>query len=142
MLEQLKYPIGIANIPTDITDNYIQSWISIIEEHPKKLAKLVQNLTDEQLDTQYRPEGWTIRQVIHHLGDSHTNSYVRFKWTLTEFKPIIKAYYEERWAELSDSKTAPIELSLNVITALHAKWVYFLKCLNQKDLTTTLKGVE
>ncbi len=134
MLEQLKYPIGIANIPTDITERYIESWISIIENHPEKLAKLVQNLTDEQLNTRYRPEGWTIRQVIHHLGDSHTNSYVRFKWTLTEFKPIIKAYYEDRWAELPDSKSAPIELGLNHLKALHAKWVYLLKSLTAEEL--------
>ena len=137
MLEKLKYPIGKFEIPKNIDKANIQNWISIIENHPKKLSKLVQNLDDNQLDTQYRPEGWTIRQVIHHLSDSHHNSYTRFKWTLTEDKPIIKVYYEERWAELFDGKTAPINLSLNNLTALHAKWVYLLKGLSNKDLDKT-----
>ena len=134
MTEQLKYPIGKSNIPIQITENYILGWISIIEQHPEKLSRLVFNLTDDQLDTPYRENGWTIRQVIHHLGDSHTNSYIRFKWALTEDKPVIKAYYEERWAELTDSKSAPIELSLHYLIALHAKWVYLLKRISKDDL--------
>lgn len=135
MLNEFKYPIGKLSIPQKITKSDIDNWISIIENHPKKLLQLVQNLNDNQLDTQYRPEGWTIRQVIHHLSDSHHNSYTRFKWTLTEDKPIIKTYYEARWAELFDGKTAPISLSLNNLTALHAKWVFFLKGLSSKDLS-------
>ena len=137
MLEKLKYPIGKTNIPENITETIIQDWISTIENHPKKLSKLVQVLDDNQLDTQYRPKGWTIRQVIHHLSDSHHNSYTRFKWTLTENKPTIKVYFEERWAELFDGKTAPISLSINNLTALHAKWVYLLKGLSNKDLDKT-----
>jgi len=137
MLEKLKYPIGKLNLPEKITSSNVQKWISIIENHPDKLSNLVQNLDDSQLDTQYRPEGWTIRQVIHHLADSHHNIYTRFKWTLTEEKPTIKAYYEERWAELFDSKTAPIQLSLNHLKAVHAKWVYLLKGLSEKDLDKT-----
>ena len=137
MLEKLKYPIGKTNIPKNITETIIQNWISTIENHPKKLSKLVQELDDNQLDTQYRPKGWTIRQVIHHLSDSHHNSYTRFKWTLTENKPTIKVYFEERWAELFDGKTAPISLSINNLTALHAKWVYLLKGLSNKDLDKT-----
>lgn len=132
--EQLKYPIGKANIPAEITSKYIESCISIIEEHPRKIEKLIQNLSEEQLETRYRPEGWTIRQVVHHLGDSHTNSYIRFKWTLTEFKPTIKAYYEDRWANLSDTKYGPIELAMAYLKALHAKWVYLLKTLTEEDL--------
>ncbi|MCF6346893.1 MAG: putative metal-dependent hydrolase [Flavobacteriaceae bacterium] len=96
--------------------------------------QLVINLTNEQLDTPYRSGGWTVRQMIHHLADSHHNSYTRFKWVLTEDKPVIKAYYEDRWAELHDSKSAPILLSLNVLTALHAKWIYFLKGLSSEEL--------
>lgn len=133
-LEKLKYPIGKPQIPTDITIEHILDWIDILEIFPKRLKNLVENLTEEQLDTCYRPEGWTIRQVIHHLSDSHHNSYTRFKWTLTEEKPVIKAYYEDRWAALFDSKTAPIQLSLNILTALHAKWVYFLKGLGEAQL--------
>lgn len=131
----LKYPIGIASIPKDITPDDIDKWISTIETLPGKLKQLVTNLTEKQLDTTYRQDGWTIRQVIHHLSDSHHNSYTRFKWALTEDKPIIKVYFEERWAELSDSKTAPISLSLNNLIALHAKWVYLLKGLSEEQLT-------
>ena len=134
MTEQLKYPIGKANIPSQITDNYLEGWISIIEHHPEKIAQLVANLTEDQLDTPYRENGWTIRQVVHHLGDSHTNSYIRFKWSLTEFKPIIKAYHEDRWAELQDSKYAPIQISLDYLKALHSKWVYLLKGISKDDL--------
>ena len=134
MLEKLKYPIGKLNIPTEISDKTIKNWIEIIENHPNKITSLVANLTDNQLDTPYRPDGWTIRQVVHHLGDSHVNSYIRFKWTLTENKPIIKAYYEDRWVELSDTKYAPIQISLDFLKMLHAKWVYLLKSLTEDDL--------
>jgi hypothetical protein len=133
-LEKLKYPIGKLEIPETITATHISSWIAVLEMFPKRLQDLVKNLSEEQLNTCYRPGGWTIRQVIHHVADSHHNSYTRFKWTLTEDQPLIKAYYEGRWAELFDSKSAPIELSLDTIKALHAKWVYFLKGLSTSDL--------
>lgn len=134
MLEQLKYPIGKANIPKKITLENIEDWITIIEEFPEKLEHLVVNLTEEQLDTSYRESGWTIRQVVHHCYDSHHNSYTRFKWTLTEESPVIKAYFEDRWAALFDTKLAPIYLSINAIKTLHAKWVYLLKGLTNDDL--------
>ena len=134
MSGNLKYPIGKPQNPELITGTIIKDWISIIEQHPKKLTKLVQSLSQEQLDTTYLKDGWTIRQVIHHLSDSHHNSYTRFKWTLTENNPIIKAYHEDRWAELFDSKSAPIKLSLNNLTALHAKWLYLLRSLTSVDL--------
>lgn len=130
----LKYPIGTATIPDNISRDNIDVWIQKIEELPTKLVSLVENLTQKQIDTPYRDMGWTIRQVIHHLADSHQHSYTRFKWALTEDKPIIKAYYEERWAELEDGKHAPIELSLNVLSALHAKWVHFLRTLSDEQL--------
>lgn len=104
MLEKLKYPIGKPTIPTVISENTIEKWISVIENFPEKLNFLVKNLTEEQLDTPYRENGWTIRQVIHHCADSHHNSYTRFKWTLTEDTPTIKPYFEDRWGELFDSK--------------------------------------
>jgi radical SAM superfamily enzyme YgiQ (UPF0313 family) len=133
-LEKLKYPIGKPQIPSTITSKYVLDWITILEDFPNRLESLVENLSSTQLDTQYRPEGWTIRQVIHHVADSHHNSYTGFKWTLTENKPVIKTYYEDRWAELFDSKSAPIKLSLDSIKALHAKWTYFLKGLQMSDL--------
>ncbi|MCL4152104.1 UNVERIFIED_CONTAM: hypothetical protein GTU68_012346 [Idotea baltica] len=103
----------------------------------EQLELLVSDLNDTQLDTLYRSGGWTVRQVIHHLSDSHQNSYIRFKWALTEVKPVIKTYYEDRWAELRDSKSAPILLSLASIKALHQKWVYFLKGLTANELQHT-----
>ncbi len=133
-LEQLKYPIGKAKIPTAITLQHIQEWLIILEEFPQKLTLLVSNLDDKQLATPYRPGGWTIRQVIHHLADSHLHSYIRFKWALTENKPTIKAYDEQQWAELHDAKNAPILLSLNALAATHAKLVYLLKDLSEIEL--------
>ena len=133
-MEKLKYPIGKSKIRQNISNDDIKNWIEIIENHPKKINLLIENLNEEQLDTPYRPEGWTIRQVVHHLGDSHTNSYVRFKWTLTENQPVIKAYFEDRWAELPDTKFVPIQLGLNYLSVLHSKWIYLLKSLTDEDL--------
>ena len=133
-LYQLKYPIGKFDCPTNISDNQIESWISILEHFPNRLEGLVAGLSNDQLDTVYRPEGWTIRQVIHHLADSHQHSYIRFKWALTEDKPIIKAYDEALWAALKDAKNAPIDMSLKHLAAIHYKLVYLLKQLTDSDL--------
>ncbi|MCL7763083.1 putative metal-dependent hydrolase [Polaribacter sp. Z014] len=136
-LEELKYPIGRTNIPENITKKNIEDWISILERFPQELEYLTKNLSDNQLDTPYREGGWTIRQVVHHCYDSHHNSYTRFKWALTEDNPIIKAYYEERWAELQDAKSAPIFLSIDALKALHSKWVYLLRDLKDAELEKT-----
>ncbi|MDH7446938.1 YfiT family bacillithiol transferase [Aquimarina sp. 2201CG14-23] len=133
----LQYPIGKFESPNKITKEHISNWIKDIEELPDKISNLVLRFTEQQLETRYRPEGWTARQVIHHIHDSHHNGYIRFKWALTEDTPLIKAYYEDRWAELSDTKHAPIYLSLDIIKTLHAKWVYFLKGLSDEDLEKT-----
>jgi len=133
-LQHLRYPIGEFDCPKAISKLHIESWISILEHFPNRLENLVKNLTDAQLDTLYRPKGWTIRQVIHHISDSHHHSYIRFKWALTEENPVIKAYHENRWAELIDSKMAPIDMSLNHIRAIHSKLVYLLKRLSEDDL--------
>ncbi|SEL35912.1 DinB superfamily protein [Aquimarina amphilecti] len=130
----LQYPIGTFKCPNNITTDQIKAWIKDIEDLPEKIENLVSGFSEVQLETPYRPEGWTARQVIHHIHDSHHNGYIRFKWALTEEQPVIKAYYEDRWAELFDTKSAPIKLSLDLIKALHAKWVYFLKGLSDKDL--------
>lgn len=133
-LNALKYPIGKFNPLMKVTDNLLKEWVSTIEELPSKLTELVSNFSIEQLDTPYRPGGWTVRQTLHHLGDSHANSYIRFKWALTEDTPLIKVYDEAKWAELSDSKNAPISLALDFLQALHAKWVYLIKGLNEENL--------
>ncbi len=132
-MEKLKYPIGLPEIPAKISNEHITEWIRVLEAFPERLSNLVINLSEEQLNTPYRENGWTIRQVIHHCADSHQNSYTRFKWALTENKPVIKTYFEERWAALFDSKKAPIQLSLDALKTLHAKWVYLLKGLTEKD---------
>ncbi|WP_439130331.1 YfiT family bacillithiol transferase [Polaribacter sp.] len=132
--EKLKYPIGLANIPEKITKKNIESWISDIERFPHELEFLVRDLSENQLETRYREGGWSVRQVIHHCYDSHHNSYMRFKWALTEEQPVIKAYYEERWAELLDAKHSPILLTIDALKGLHAKWVYLLRMLTDKDL--------
>lgn len=133
-LYHLQYPIGKFDCPEHITKSKIDEWISILEHFPDHLEKLVQDLNDEQLDTKYREGGWTVRQVIHHLADSHHHSYIRFKWALTEDKPTIKFYYEQDWAELPDAKYAPIKLSIDHLKVVHAKLVYLLKLLPNEDL--------
>ncbi|GAA4276470.1 YfiT family bacillithiol transferase [Aquimarina mytili] len=132
-----RYPIGKFECPDDITTTHIKQWISDIENLPTKISDLVSGFTEEQLETPYREGGWTARQVIHHIHDSHHNGYIRFKWAMTENNPVIKAYNETLWAELFDTQSAPIHLSLDLIKALHAKWTYFLKGLSPKDLEKT-----
>ena len=133
-MESLRYPIGHFQRPEVITNQDIQGWIDTLEIFPDRLTRLVSNLTDIQLATPYRDGGWTIRQVIHHCADSHHHSYIRFKWALTEKNPVIKAYNESDWAELHDTKSGPIHLSLNHLSAVHAKLVYLLKGLSEADL--------
>ncbi len=136
-LTHLKYPIGHFQCPTNITTYNITEWTAILEMLPNRLSALVSSLDDDQLNTVYRPGGWTVRQVIHHIADSHHNSYTRFKWTLTENTPMIKAYDEKEWSKLFDANEAPIQLSLTYIAALHAKLVYLIKGLSEEQLSAT-----
>lgn len=131
---QLKYPIGEFAFDDEINRAVVNGWIDEIEQMPGKLRAVVSKLSGEQLDTAYRPGGWTLRQVVHHIGDSHLNSYIRFKWALTEDAPTIKTYYEDRWAELPDYQLVPVEYSLNFIESLHKKWVILLRALSDADL--------
>lgn len=119
-LNLLRYPIGKFNIPTGYTDAAIQSWKNDIKELPTLLRQAVAGLSDEQLATPYRPGGWTIRQVVHHVADSHLNSIIRFKWALTEENPTIKAYHEAEWAKLADYDL-PLEPSLSMLDGIHAR---------------------
>ena len=133
-LEALKYPIGKYKVPDSITEVQLKEWIAILEFLPTKLEKLVGTLSKEQLETAYRPGGWTVRQLIHHIADSHHNSYIRFKWGLTENNPVIKPYLQTEWSNLFDAKNAPIQMSLDHLKAVHAKLVYLLKGLSTEDL--------
>jgi len=133
-LEKLRYPIGKFQVPTTITNKDLENWTLVLEQLPEKLEVMVISLTEEQLETPYRPGGWTVRQLVHHISDSHHNSYIRFKWALTEDNPVIKPYDEKAWAELFDSRTAPIQMSLDHLKAVHAKLVYLIKGLSQEQL--------
>lgn len=132
-MENLRYPIGRFQMPENFSKEKINHWIQEIQDAPAQYRDLVNGWTDEQLDTPYRPEGWTIRQLIHHVADSHMNSYIRFKWTLTEYEPTIKAYDEKLWAELPEAKTATVVVSLGLIESLHARWCLMLKNLSEAD---------
>lgn len=130
----LRYPIGQFEAPKHITEDIKNKWIQTLEDFPSRLENLVKDLTDEQLDTPYREGGWTVRQVVHHCSDSHHHSYIRFKWALTEDQPVIKAYSEGEWAKLFDTKTAPIQMSIDHLKAVHYKLVYLLRGLSDEDL--------
>ena len=132
--DPLRYPIGLVELPAEIGEEHLEEWIRILEQFPTDLVELVKGLHPEQLDTPYREGGWTIRQVLHHLVDSHTHSYIRFKWALTEEEPVIKAYFEERWAELEDSREGSVDLALNSLESLHARWTYLLRRLDRNQL--------
>ena len=133
MLEQLQYPIGRFKVPRGITSAAIEQWVHEIEILPEQIQKATEGLSDSQLDTPYREGGWTVRQVVHHVVDSHINSYVRFKWALTEDMPTIKSYDENSWATLADYNE-PIEASLALLKALHQRWVVLLKSLTPEQL--------
>lgn len=137
MAADLRYPIGKFEWEGEITEEQRLSWISNIANLPAQLTASLEGLHADQLDTPYRPEGWTVRQVAHHIADSHLNSFTRFKLALTEEQPAVKPYYEERWALLPDTIRAPIEQSTSLITALHERWVYLLRAMTSEDFSRT-----
>jgi hypothetical protein len=131
--EALKFPVGKFVKPDSITKEIIDSGISDIENFPDLVKEEIQNLDKKDLNLRYRPDGWTISQVVHHCADSHINSYARFKLALTENLPTIKPYEESLWAELPDSQLSPF-VSLKLLEALHERWVFILKSLSDEDL--------
>ena len=131
--EDLRYPIGQFRYEGEPDQHRREQWIEEIAATPANLRTAVAGLSPQQLDTPYRDKGWTIRQVVHHLPDSHLNAYTRIKLALTEDVPVIKPYEEARWAELPDGRTAPIELSLNLLESLHHRWVMVLRQLTPAD---------
>lgn len=134
MFEELKYPTGHFTMPIELTKEILDGWVLKIENFPKRLSLAVKGLTEQQLDTEYRPQGWTIRQVVHHCADSHMNSFIRFKLALTENSPTIKPYFEDKWAELIDSKAFPVNSSLKIIEGLHNRWAALLGNLTEEHL--------
>jgi len=141
-LETLRYPIGKFKPPVNIGNDDIQRWIEVLKNYPQQLREAVSGLNDSQLDTPYREGGWTIRQVVHHVPDSHMNAYIRFKLALTEENPSIKPYLEDRWAELPDSKSAPIGVSLDILEGIHKRWVLVLNNMSAPDFKRTFHNPE
>lgn len=129
-LESLKYPIGEYNPPKNITESLIKEWIEQLSTLPQEIVEITTGLNEADLETPYRPDGWTVRQVVHHLADSHINAYTRVHLTLTEDNPTVRPYHEERWAELADGKTEDIQLSIDILKAIHKRLVALLKTLD------------
>jgi hypothetical protein len=138
----LRYPIGRYLAPDLITTDQRNTWIVELNALPENLRQAVAGLSEEQLETPYRPGGWSVRQVVHHLPDSHINSYVRFRLALTESSPSIKPYEEAAWAELADAKAGPTAPSLTLLEALHTRWVALLKTLTDDEFARTLRHPE
>ncbi|MFT5646589.1 MAG: hypothetical protein ACI976_001271 [Aureispira sp.] len=133
-LDKLKFPIGEFNPPTTIGKSTTKQWITSIDTFPSRVEALTKNLDIEQRNWKDRPEGWSIKQVVHHCADSHMNSLIRFKLALTEDSPNIRPYWENRWAELPDSLDDNLDSSLLLLKGLHQKWVFLLKQSSPQDL--------
>jgi hypothetical protein len=138
-MPDLRYPIGKFTYEGPSTAEQKQKYINDIEQAPAHLRAALKGLSDQQLDTPYRPDGWTLRQVAHHVPDSHLNAYVRFKLALTEDAPTIKPYAEDRWAQLADTQTTPVEVSLTLLDSLHTRWVRLLRSLKVEDWRRTFR---
>lgn len=142
MSEALRYPIGRFTPPGSVSPEQYREWVDDLERFPADFRRDVEALSAGQLAARYRPGGWTLRQVVHHVPDSHVNAYVRCKWALTEDTPDIKTYFEERWAELPDGVAAPTALSLSLLDALHARWVMLLRDLDEAQVARTFRHPE
>jgi uncharacterized damage-inducible protein DinB len=141
-MTDLRFPIGKAQFETEMTDARRAELISQIESAPVALREAVRWLSEEQLETPYRPDGWTLRQVVHHLPDSHMNSYTRFKLALTEDSPTIRPYDEAAWAEMPEARTAPLSLSLDLLEALHGRWALMLRSMTPADFARSFNHPE
>ena len=136
--DALRYPIGKLTMPHRFDAAWRAQAIQVIADTPTRIAESVAGITDAELEARYRPGGWTVRQVVHHVADSHVNAYVRFKLALTEPEPPVKNYEEAAWAELEDTRRVPIEVSLELLDALHTRWVALLHAMSESDFQRTL----
>jgi hypothetical protein len=141
-MEDLRYPVGKFRFPDSVSASDLARFIDQIADTPARMRAAIAGLGDAQLDTPYRPGGWTVRQLAHHVPDSHINSYVRFRLALTEDQPVIKPYDEARWAELADARTLPVEVSLALLENLHARWVPLLRSLSGPDWKRSFRHPE
>jgi len=141
-MTDFRYPVGKFQPEPELNDVSRQNLIKQIGEAPAKLREAIKGLTEEQLDAPYRPGGWTVRQVVHHIPDSHMNAYIRFKLGMTEQEPPVKPYKENLWAELVDAKSSPIEPSLTLLESLHQRWTVFLRSMATADFARTVNHPE
>lgn len=141
-LETLRYPIGRFEPERDISAERRLDLMDQIARAPARLRDAVEDLTEDQLDTPYRPDGWSVRQVVHHVPDSHMNGYIRFKWALTESDPEIKVYDEAGWARTPEVAATPITVSLSLLDALHERWDVLLRAMSADDFARTLRHPE
>jgi hypothetical protein len=137
-----RYPIGKFSFEGTLTDPQRQQFIADIEQTPAAMRAAIKGLSTSQLDTPYRDAGWTVRQVLHHVPDSHMNAYTRFKLALTEDEPTIKPYMEDRWANLEDTRSTPPEVSLTLLDSLHDRWVRVLRAIKPEEWKRTLRHPE
>ncbi len=133
-IEKLKYPVGKFQMPKEMTPALRQNYLDDLATLPEKLEATISSLNDSQLDTPYRPGGWTVRQVVHHFADSHINAFCRIKLVLTEESPTIKPYHEGLWAEMSDYASMPVSQSISILHGLHKRMVHILSNLNEAEL--------
>lgn len=138
----LRYPVGKFDFDAPIAESDHPLLIATIAETPGALRSAVAGMSRDQLETRYRPGGWTVKQVVHHVPDSHLNAYTRFKLALTEDEPTIKPYNEAAWAELADSRRVPIEVSLELLDALHLRWVTVLRSMDSADFRRGVRHPE
>lgn len=136
-MDDLRYPVGRFKYDGPPNEEQRRAFFGDLADAPANLRAAIKGLSEAQLDTPYRPGGWTVRQVVHHVPDSHMNSYVRFKLALTEEEPTIKPYAEDKWAELADTKATPVEVSLTLLDSLHDRWLRLLRSLTPNDWKKT-----
>jgi hypothetical protein len=135
----LSYPIGKWQYTPHMSCEHRAALIQQIAEAPGQMRAAIKGLSPEQLDTPYRPDGWTVRQVVHHVPESHMNAYIRFKWALTEDSPAIKAYDENAWSNTPEVNATPVDCSLAILAGLHERWVILLNSLSDKDWQRTIE---
>ena len=141
-MSDLRYPVGQFSKPSSLTQAERSEAIQILADAPRNMRTAVNGLNERQLDTPYRPEGWTVRQVVHHVPDSHMNAYIRFKLALTEDVPTIKPYDEAAWAKLADTAKTPITVSLDTLDNVHTRWVILLRSMSASDFARTFNHPE
>jgi uncharacterized damage-inducible protein DinB len=141
-MTDLSYPVGRITYDPDVTPGKRTAWIRQIAEAPAALRAAVADLTDAQLERPYRPGGWTVRQLVHHVADSHLNAYIRFKWTLSEENPTIKPYTQDAWATLPDTRLTPVTVSLDLLESLHKRWGALLEAMKDEDWARPLTHPE